>query len=473
MIKDKRLEMYGGFWGGVAPLFFLIAILIWLSVGERGGTAPFWAAGWLAIALSLFLAKDKEHYCKAIMRGIGNENGVVIVTAWLFAGVFGQLMVAGGLVEGLLWFGLETGAQGAMFTLLAFIAASLFASGTGTGTGTVISLIPVLYPAGIYLGSDPAMLAVAILSGAALGDNLAPVSDTTIVSAYTQGAQMRNVVKSRFPLVIIAGIIAAVIFIIFGGAGGSATQPTIEVETNILGLTMLLSMVIVIIAAFAKRHIIEALIYGNISAMAIGLLNGNLKLAAIFSLPAKRGESTGLIQDGISGVTGAIIFALLVLAITQIVIESGVMDSVLKWALNNIVKSVRQAEFSILFVTFLVSIPIAANAPAILLVGPSFVKSIGEKFKLSAERTANLMDCAVCSIFYMIPWHIIVIVWYGVLTTASQEWNLPLPSIGSAFLHPYGWAIIAVLIFSVITGWNRKFANSEEEKSDPSIKMTI
>lgn len=465
--------MYGGFFGGVAPLIFLIAILIWLSVGERGGTAPFWAAGWLAIALSLFLAKDKQHYCIAIMRGIGNENGVVIVTAWLFAGVFGQLMVAGGLVEGLLWFGLETGAQGAMFTLLAFIAASLFASGTGTGTGTVISLIPVLYPAGIYLGSDPTMLAVAILSGAALGDNLAPVSDTTIVSAYTQGAEMRNVVKSRFPLVLAAGIIAAVVFFIFGGKEGSATQPTMEVETNILGLTMLLSMVIVIIAAFAKRHIVEALIYGNISAMVIGLLNGNLKLAAIFSLPAKRGESTGLIQDGISGVTGAIIFALLVLAITQIVIESGVMDSVLKWALNNIVKSVRQAEFSILFVTFLVSIPIAANAPAILLVGPSFVKSIGEKFKLSAERTANLMDCSVCSLFYMIPWHIIVIVWYGVLTTASQEWNLPLPSIGSAFIHPYGWAIIAVLIFSIITGWNRKFSSSKDEKSDPAVKMTI
>lgn len=32
------------------------------------------------------------------------------------------------------------------------------------------------------------MLAAGILSGAAFGDNLAPVSDTTIVSAYTQGA---------------------------------------------------------------------------------------------------------------------------------------------------------------------------------------------------------------------------------------------------------------------------------------------
>lgn len=472
MEKDRKLEMYGGAFGGIVPLIILIAGLIWLSVGERGGTAPFWAAGWLAIALSLFFAKDKSHYCKAIMKGIGNENGIIIVLAWLFAGVFGKLIVAGGLVEGLLWLGLETGAKGAMFTLLAFVVASLFASGTGTGTGTVISLIPVLYPAGVYLGADPVMLAVAILSGAALGDNLAPVSDTTIVSAYTQGAQMRDVVKSRFPLVLIAGILTAVVFIIFGGAKSSAGQLNMEVETNVLGLTMLISIMIVIIAALAKRHIIEALIYGNISAMVIGLGNGNLKWQQIFSLPLERGGSTGLIQDGISGVTGAIIFALLVLAITQIVIESGVMESVLKWSLNHLVKSVRQAEFSIVFVTFLVSVPIAANAPALLLIGPSFVKLIGEKFQLSAERTANLMSCAVNSLFYMIPWHIIVIVWYGVLTTAAQEWNLPLPSIGSAFIHPYGWAIIAVVFFSIITGWNRTFASSEDKKSDSAVDMT-
>lgn len=42
------------------------------------------------------------------------------------------------------------------------------------------------------------MCGLAILSGAAFGDNLAPISDTTIVSAYTQGATMRDVVRAAF-----------------------------------------------------------------------------------------------------------------------------------------------------------------------------------------------------------------------------------------------------------------------------------
>ena len=106
---------------------------------------------------------------------------------------------------------MTTGAQGSVFTVLVFGAAMLFALGTGTSTGTCIALTPVLYPAGYFLGSDPALLGLAILSGAAFGDNLAPISDTTIVSAYTQGAKMKDVVRSRFPLAISAAGLAAVV----------------------------------------------------------------------------------------------------------------------------------------------------------------------------------------------------------------------------------------------------------------------
>jgi len=395
------------------------------------------------------------------MRGLGDKNGIVIITAWLFAGVFGKLMVAGGLVEGLLWFGLETGAQGSLFTVLAFVAAMLFAVGTGTSTGTVLSLIPVLYPAGVFLGANPVMLAAGILSGAAFGDNLAPVSDTTIVSAYTQEATMRDVVKSRFPLAISAAAITFIILLFTGGGGTVANLPEIEATINPAGLIMLISFAIVVVSALSGRHIVESLIYGNISAVILGMINGKISWATVLHLPAKRGESTGIIEAGISGVLGAIIFALLVLAVTQVLVESGVMGSILKWAEKTIAKTVKQAEASIILVTIAASIPIAANAPALLLVGPSFVKPLGERFNLAPARRANLMDCAVCTIFFTIPWHIAVIVWYSTLTSTAQTWNLPLPSIAAAALNPYTWALLAVLAFSVITGWNRKYADPQ------------
>src|SRR5699024_9962477 len=203
--ENHKLEMHGGIFGGMVPILILLLFLIILSFFERGGTQAFCAGGWIAIVIGLCLAKDKRDYSNSIIRGIGDKNGIVIITGWIFAGVFGKLMAGGGLIEGLLWLGLESGTKVALFTALAFIVAAIFATGTGTSTGTVIALIPVLYPAGIYLGSDPAMLAVAVLAGGAFGDNLSPVSDSTIVSAFTQEATMRDVVISRFPLVAVAG----------------------------------------------------------------------------------------------------------------------------------------------------------------------------------------------------------------------------------------------------------------------------
>ena len=460
--KQYKLEMHGGIWGGLVPMVILVSILVWLSVEGAGGTRTFWAAGWLAIVAGLFLAKNKTHYCGSIMRGLRDKSGIVIVTAWLFAGVFGKLMVAGGLVDGLLWLGLESGAHGAAFTLIAFAAAMLFSLGTGTSVGTVLSLVPVLYPAGVFLGANPAMLAVGILSGAAFGDNLAPVSDTTIVSAYTQEATMKDVVKSRFPLAITAAAIAVVILIFTGGGGEVKSLPEIEAQMNPAGLLMLISFAIVVISALSGRHIIESLIYGNVSAVIFGLINRQLALSDVFHIPAQRGESTGIIQDGISELTGAIIFALLILAVTQVLIESGVMKRILKLVEVFLLKTVRQAELSIIFISILASIPISSNAPAELLVGPSLVKPIGKKFKLAPARRANLMDCAVCTIFYTLPWHIAVAVWYDAVVSAARVFDIKAPSIGAAALNPYSWSLLAVILFSAVTGWNRRFATEEE-----------
>ncbi len=463
--QQKTLDMYGGIWGALVPLLLLVGGLIWLSVAEMGGTKPFWACAWIALAFGLFLARDKSGYCEAAMRGISDKTGVIIVCAWLFAGVFGKIMSAGGLVSGLLWFGMTIEAQGSIFTFTVFIIAMLFALGTGSSTGTCIALAPVLYPAGYFLGSDPALLAVAILSGAAFGDNLAPISDTTIVSAYTQEADMRDVVRSRFPLAIIAAISAGIIFLIFGGGGELQSLPAIQAQMNPMGLFMMIPLAIVVIAALCKRHIIESLIYGNVSAVIIGIIIGTLDLSAVFSIPAARGISTGLIEDGINSVVGAIIFAILILAVTQILVESGIMVRILKFAESTMIRTVRQAELFIIGVTILVSVPISANAPAELLVGPSLVKPVGKKFNLAPARRANLMDCAVCTIFFILPWHIAVAAWYTAIVATAESYGIPAPSISAALYNPYSWTLFVVLIFSAVTGWNRKYETSPAKEA--------
>jgi Na+/H+ antiporter NhaC len=191
-------------------------------------------------------------------------------------------------------------------------------------------------------------------------------------------------------------------------------------------------------------------------AILLGFINGHIRLVDIFRIPVERSESIGIIQDGIGNVVGAIVFAMLMLAITQILVDSGVLEAILKKIEKTMVKTVRQAEFFIVLITIVASIPIASNAAAELLVGPGLVNPLGKKFNLAPARRANLMDCAVCTIFYMIPWHIAVVVWYGAVQSAAEVFYLPGLPITASFLNPYSWTLLAVLLFSIFTGWNRR-----------------
>lgn len=87
---------------------------------------------------------------------------------------------------------------------------------------------------------------------------------------------------------------------------------------------------------------------------------------------------------------------------------------------------------------------------------------MGEKFNLAPARRANLMDCAVCTVFFILPWHIAVAAWYSALYSAAESYGIVAPPISAALYNPYSWALLAVLLFSVLTGWNRRFADPRE-----------
>lgn len=455
------IRMFGGPWMALVPALVLVGILVWLSAAERANLSSFWVGGFAAIVAGLLLTRTPRAFADSIIRGLSDNTGAVIITAYLFAGVFGSLLGGGGLVNGLLWLGISANLHGALFAILAFVLACIFAAGTGSSVGAALALIPVLYPTGVALGADPTMLAVAVLAGGAFGDNIAPISDTTISSAYTAKATMADVVKSRLPLALISAAVTIVVLGIFGG-GGEIAENRIAVEANPLGLFMLIPFTIVIFLAMRRHHIIIALMWGSLSAVFIGAVTGLLQLTAVFSIPGERGDSTGLIQDGIGSITGAIVLVLFILALAQVLADSGFMNQVLKRLESGAARGVKSAELAIAGITLLFTVPLGANAPAILLVGPTIGRPLGVRYNLAPARIANLMDCAANTVFYMLPWHNAVIIWYATILATAAQYNLPMISIGSAVLNPYAWALIIVLLISILTGWNRKYATAKD-----------
>lgn len=180
------------------------------------GLATLPMVAFFALALGFFLAKNKKAYGAVTLKGLQNSMFGTIAMAFIFAGILAQLLRQSGLIEALIWlvakFDLNTG----LIPLIAFLTCVLISTSCGTSTGSVTAVAPVLLPLAQSLNIDLGLMCGAIISGAIFGDNLAPISDTTIGSALTQEADLGKVVRTRFPYAVISAVISAVLFAIVG-----------------------------------------------------------------------------------------------------------------------------------------------------------------------------------------------------------------------------------------------------------------
>ncbi|SVD31656.1 uncharacterized protein METZ01_LOCUS384510, partial [marine metagenome] len=217
-MTDTRLHFRLGTAGALAPLALFLTGVAWLGLSGAPDERGFWPVLLAAIALGTVLARDSRAYSEAVVRGMSRPIVMLMVFAWMLAGVLGSLVNAGGFVQSLVALASSAGVSGGGFVAVAFLICAMVSTATGTSLGTVILASPLLYPAAASLQADPAMLIGAILAGATFGDNISPVSDTTIASASTQQADIGGVVRSRMKYAIPAGVVALVLYVLLGSA---------------------------------------------------------------------------------------------------------------------------------------------------------------------------------------------------------------------------------------------------------------
>lgn len=483
MTEKKTLEFRGGSFMALIPFAIFIVITIGLSFMDAADLNMMIGAGVIGLLVGMLFAKDLNEYWDTILIGLGSKVGMTAVMLWLVVGIYGNILKSGHIVEGLVWLSVQLHMSGAMFTVAAFIFAALFAMATGSGFGTISTMSFILYPAGILLGSNPAVLAGAILSGAAVGDNLAPVSDTTIIAATSQEynnkkdatADIGGTVRTRAPMVIVGAIIAIVLFFIFGGAGGGALDPT-QAESLLAqyqmpaGLLLLIPTALVILLAVRGINIFACLGIGTVVAIVIGLAAGLFDFSAIVAI--QDGALTGAIPSGVAGMTTVSILLILVVSMGELLTRSGCMEATVNWLNQNVIKSPRGAEVAIFSLSTVFGILIAAiNTIANICVAP-FVNAIGRKNDLHPYRSANILATTICSFPFFVPFGGCVLLLLGGLSSMKDAYPF-LPELASTdmfFTAFYPWAIWVVSLFACITGWGRLFEgkNGEPEKTKPN-----
>ena len=461
-MKTPGLDFRGGAAGALAPFVLFLAGVGWLGLSGAPDETGFWPILLAALTLGLLLARDKRAYSEAVLDGMARRIVMLMVLAWVLAGVLGTLLGASGLVESLVWLADQAGLRGGGYVVGAFLVCVVFSMATGTSLGTLIICTPLLYPAGAALGADPAFLIGALLSGATFGDNVSPISDSTIASATTQGADIGGVVRSRLGYALPAAAVAIGVFAVFGGAAEGREVAFAGTTADPMGLLMLAVPLGVMVALLRKAHLVEALLLGGLGAALLGLALGRFAPGDLMGIDRTAFIADGLILDGMRRGVGVSIFTVLLMGLVGGLEASELLDRALGFAQGR-ARTPRAAEGwifgSVTAATFLTT----HSVVAILSVG-ELARRTGEGAGIGPYRRANILDVTVCTYPFLLPFFIPTVL-AGALT--AEVPGMPRLSALEAGLHNvHSWGLLAVVLIAVGTGWGRRREDGTQPADD-------
>lgn len=447
--EPQLLRFRGGDAGALAPFVVFLAGVAALGLSGAPDERGLWPILMLALGIGLLLARQRERYAETVIEGMARPIVLLMVLAWLLAGVFGALLTASGLVDALTGLARTLGVGGSGWVAASFLVACVFSSATGTSLGTLILCFPLLYPSGPALGADPLWLAGAILGGATFGDNISPVSDTTIASASTQGVDLGGTVRSRLRYALPAAAVSLLVYLMLPGVPGAGSPPE---ALPMGGLVMLLAPAVVFTLLLRRHHLVEGLFAGIAVALLLGLGTGQLGPTEIFRVEAGSFGARGLLVDGMERGLGISVFTLLMTGLVAAMEASGLVQRAVD-AAGRRVSDERGAEFGIVVAASAAVMLTAHSVVAILTTG-RFARRTGRSFGVGGYRRANLLDLTVCTWPFLLPWFIPTILASSLTGTFPEAPRLSALAIGLANIH--SWGLLAMLTIAVAFGYGRR-----------------
>lgn len=453
---DKVVEFYGGRIGGALPIIVLFISLAIMSLAGYTDGKNFWAAAFFSILVGFLLIKDKQQYEQILIDGLADGSLAMILLTFFISGVMSVLLTMGGLCDGLVYLAVVAKLPAGIMPVIIFFLCVLISTSTGTTSGTVAAATPVLLPLAIKLGCNPAVVMGAIVSGGFFGDNVAPVSDTTIASAATQETSITSVVKSRVKYSVIAGGLSAILYI---WQGFTTTVPvdvsSMSDPAQLKGLLLFICPILLIAMMLKGKNFVFALTSNTILAAIFCLILGRLDFEGFFG-------SNGAVAQGFGNCMNSAVLCMLIFIIIRLLKVSGVFEALADFAVKKC-KTHKQAEVVVGLLAMLGSVMMGGATYSIILSG-GLTRSLLKGFKVARTRGANLLDGLSCGAVGLIP--------YGgaVLYAASQASATGLVSadFGAMDFIPYTYhcmLLIVVYWVSIATGWGSSFEDESSEDS--------
>jgi len=343
-----------------------------------------------ALVLAIYLHKaNLSESLEVLVRGAGSSNIITMCMIFLLAGAFATVAQASGGVDAMVNACLSIIHPDFLLPGL-FAISALVATAMGTSMGTIGALAPIALGLANQAELEPALVAGVLLSGAIFGDNLSIISDTTIASTRTQGAEMTDKFRENIKIALPAALVTLAFLVFF-------TQDHANIVTQDFSWTGVVPYAAILILAVAGMNVFAVLLLGIVLAALQGAVFADYPLANL-------GKD---IYQGFASMQEIFLLSMLVGALGEFVKQQGglhyLSTHIIGLASKLKLAGHKAQQLAIAALVFVCNLCVANNTVAIVVVG-EVSKDIAQQYQISPKRSASLLDIFACVAQGLVPY---------------------------------------------------------------------
>ncbi|WP_110111666.1 Na+/H+ antiporter NhaC [Bacillus sp. CGMCC 1.16541] len=404
------------FWQSLSIIVLILAfIFVSLFILKVEPHIPLLMSVVLLSIIGVFLKYKWSELENGILEGI--KLGIKPIIILGLIGLLIAIWMASGTIPTILSYGFSW-VSPSYFLISALLITVIVSTFTGSTFTTVSTVGVALIGIGTAVGVHPGLAAGAIVSGAAFGDKMSPLSDTTNFASGIVGVKLFTHIRHMLWTTLPSLLITAVIFFVIGmRTDYSAFQyddiaavQTVLSEQFTISLLTLLSPLLVLILSVKRFDVIPTLIAGILTGFVTALVLQQQSLPQLFTILQQglKVESGNEIVDtivnrgGLQSMMWSISLVMIALALGGLMREVGIVKSLLEGLANKIRRS-GDVVLSTVLSSIGVNVITGEQYLSILLPGQTF-KPLYEKWNLASKNLSRTLEDAGTLVNPLIPW---------------------------------------------------------------------
>lgn len=357
------------------------------------------------------------------------------------------------------------------FFVTALIICSLMSSFTGTSMGSAATAGVAMASIGAVMGMPVGITAGAVICGSLFGDKMSPLSDTTNMAPALTGGNLFRHIQAMLYTTLIPFIFCIFFFLFLGfrhyTAGGAELLGDVYETIAVLNASfnmspiLLLPLVVVIVLLLCKVSVVPALLISALTGVGLAWLYQGVDLIPALSIMYRGNTiSTGnylvdrtLGAGGMISMNANVILMIIAVGMGGMFEKMGVLSALINpilGKLNSVTKMVAAA----MGISYLTGALTTTMTASIVITGRVLAQPFRDKGVAPEVLSRAVEDCGTMGC-PLIPWHVMVVFFTGILGATWTEFVLYVP---------LSWMAPIFGILCAITGKGIWYVNKEGQR---------